>query len=142
MCGGAILTDFIRIPLRSSSRRLTDELLFSDLSVYGDTVDGSKQKRKIDNSVSVGTDDADFEADFMRFEDDSEVGLIQLTDAKPFSSPLETAAPVCRKGAFLSVCLSVFQSFFLRKMREITKLISLQFANKGDFPPFLEDFFF
>ncbi|OMO70530.1 hypothetical protein CCACVL1_18820 [Corchorus capsularis] len=86
MCGGAIISDFIP-PTTRSSRRLTADFLWPDLSKSG-----SKKKSGKRYSKPVIDLDDDFEADFQEFKDEeSDVDFDDvdvddvLADIKPFA---------------------------------------------------------
>ncbi|CAE5960162.1 unnamed protein product [Arabidopsis arenosa] len=83
MCGGAIISDFIPPP---RSRRVTSEFIWPDLKK---NVKGSKKSSK--NRSNFFDFDAEFEADFQGFKDDSSVDCDDdfdvgdvFADVKPF----------------------------------------------------------
>lgn len=73
MCGGAIISDFIAAgPAARSSRRLTEEFLWPDQSAKALAGRNASRKKRGAFGFPKRIADDDFEADFERFEDDSE----------------------------------------------------------------------
>lgn len=87
MCGGAIISEFIPAAAAAAgrSRRLTAEYLWPDLKKTGSGRRFSKPMRP-DAVIDL---DADFEADFREFKDDSDIDEADeddlMVDMKPFA---------------------------------------------------------
>lgn len=84
MCGGAIISDYIPPALTARSRRLTADYLWPDLKKPTDVIDL----------------DAQFEADFRQFKDDSDIDEDdEDDDAKPFAFAASSRRSTSAKSA-------------------------------------------